>query len=101
MSSNKAYQEVKGALGEAVHNVQEGFSDLRGGLSSAAGNVVEAGKTAVDSAKSRIEDGINSARSSASGLFESTTNRIGQSPMTSVLVAAVVGFFAGFLISRK
>lgn len=103
MSNSKAkgYQHVKADLKKAVHNVQEGFSDLRGGLSSAAGNVVEAGKTAAESTKSRIEDGVNSARCSASGLFESTTKRIGQNPMTSILVAAGIGFLSGLLISRK
>ena len=101
MSNNKAYRDVKGDLKVAVHDVQEGFSDLRDGLSSAAENVVEAGKTAVESTKSRIEDGVNSARCSASGLFESTTKRIGQSPMTSILVAAGIGFLSGLLISRK
>jgi ElaB/YqjD/DUF883 family membrane-anchored ribosome-binding protein len=101
MPKNTAFKDVKGDLREAIHNVQEGFSDLRDGFSSAAGNVVEAGKTVVESTKSHIEDGVNNARCSASSLFASTTKRIGQSPMTSILVAAGIGFLSGFLVSRK
>lgn len=101
MSTKSAFKDVEGDLKEAVHNVQKLLSDLRHGLSSAVGNGVEAGKTAVEATESRIEDVVNSTKSAASGLLESTAKKIGQSPMTSILVAAGIGFFSGFLISRK
>lgn len=101
MSNNKNYQDVKDDLREAVHNVKGGFGELRDGLSSAVENVVDAGKTAAASAKSRFEEGVNSAKHSASGLLQGTTKRIGQSPMTSILVAAGIGFLSGLLIARK
>jgi ElaB/YqjD/DUF883 family membrane-anchored ribosome-binding protein len=101
MSHNKAYQDVKDDLKEAAHDVQEGFRGLREGLSSAAGNMAEAGKAAVNSTRSLTEEGLASARCSASGLLDSAAKSIGRSPMTSVLVAAGIGFLSGFLISRK
>jgi ElaB/YqjD/DUF883 family membrane-anchored ribosome-binding protein len=101
MSNTKDFHQVKGELKEAVHNVQEGFSDLRDGLSSAAGNAFDAGRAALDSARSMASDGVDSARCSATDLFEGTTRRIGQNPMTSVLVAAGIGFLSGFLVSRR
>jgi ElaB/YqjD/DUF883 family membrane-anchored ribosome-binding protein len=101
MSNTNAYQDIKGDLKKAVHDVQEGFSDLRESLSSAGGNVVEAGKSAVESIKSRTENGVNNARCSASSLIEGASKRIGQRPLVSILVAAGLGFLSGCLISRK
>ena len=71
MSNKNAYKEAEEGLKEAVHNVQKLLRDLRHGISSEVGNAVEAGKSAVEAAESRIEEEVDNAKSSVSGLLES------------------------------
>lgn len=92
-------------LGKDVDSLKKDISRLKDDLSSIAETLLEKGKEETGAAKDklgeRFGDELEAARAKGKEKVESIEGQIREKPLTSLLIAFVIGLFLGKLLDRR
>lgn len=112
MNESEQMDDVKATTQKATSNVKESVKSAAGAISDKAADVAGKAAEAVSNAKTyardqydqlggKARDAYQSARETGRTWVNETEGYIHQRPLTSLAIAAGVGFLVGMFVKRK
>ncbi len=110
-TTNDNLKAARDKVSDELGSIQTDLKELRDDVAALCQSIVEAGKSGLDDARFRVSrktrenleellDRLKSARDRGRKTVSSLESTIEEKPLTSLIVAFVVGLFAGKLVSR-